>query len=240
MNVLDLAPELREMVGNLRGRDPPPEDVLRRLRDMNPQYRVTWTPATLDRVVAGRLYRGRPGLWWLHEVRPTSVHDRARRAAGAARLARYRRRSADGQQRNLGVESQCEDMMAGYWTVGLWPEVPAHGVPSFGSEPFFLDVRYSERVFKDEKRRVEYYAALDDAADHEAITEYDENPAFRAELADQYRQGAIEDWALIFKGKRSVVSGGLNQPAAPKEQPDAGTDGQQVARPRYGEDRQSA
>ena len=50
-----LAPELRELLGDLRGHDPPADDTLRRLREMNPNYRITWTHPTPDRVVGGKV-----------------------------------------------------------------------------------------------------------------------------------------------------------------------------------------
>lgn len=233
----DVAPDLRELLGDLRGHDPPPEDVLRRLRDMNPNYRITWTHPTPDRVVSGKTYFGRPGLWWLHEIRPGNPHDELRRRAAAARLERYNRFGDDRKLKNLGVVSQCEDMMAGYWTVGGWPEVPMEHTARFGSERFFWELQESERQFREQARRVQLSAAMDAAADEETLAELDENAAFRAYLSDGYRQIAKEDWATIFAGRRGLRFAKTLK-VVKESMDNAGTNGQQVARSGHGGDRE--
>lgn len=225
-----LAPELRELLGDLRGHDPPADDTLRRLREMNPNYRITWTHPTPDRVVGGMVYNGRPGLWWLHELRPNNPHDELRKRAAAARLDRYNSFGDDRKQKNLGTPAQCEDTMNGYWSIGSWPEVPLDGVPRFGSEGFFGELRESERIFREEARRLEMSAAMDAAADEETLNELDENAEFRAYLSDGYRQIAMEDWALIFAGRHGVRFATTLKTV--KESIDnAGANGQQVDGP---------
>lgn len=240
----DLAPELAEMLGSLRGRDPPAPEVLRRLRDMNPRYRVTWTPPTPTRVVKGQVIHGRPPLWWLHEVRPDNKHDHLRRLAGRARLARYYRRSTEDQQTDLGIPLVCEDMIEGYWTVGAFPEHATVVVvnertgakrvePGFGSDRFFADLVESERLYREGLDRLAVEERLDELGDEDALAELTDNPEFRARFRDMVRQHAAEDWAFIFAGKR-----GVRFEHTLKEGADADTDRESLAGSRHGEDRQ--
>jgi len=221
----ELPAHLRVMLGDLRGASPPREEILRRLHTINPNYRVTYVPMQLDvHDASGNVVRqGRPGLWFLHEVRPNNPHDHARRIAAQQRLDRFRRASVQYQARNAGIPEQCEDMMAGYWTIGSWPDqpmlLPQGRLMPFGSEAMFRELHEGEAAFRTQAAHLAKEAALDAAADEEALLEYDENPAFRAALTDTYRQAAVEDWALVFADRKTTY--GPNVGVKPKESSDA-------------------
>lgn len=212
MQISDLAAHLQPMVGDLRGADCPREDLLQRLFDLNPNYRLTHVPEVLDRVDrrTGAVLRGRPALWFLHEVRPQNAHDVARRIAAQQRLERWTKANQAFKDRNPSIPAQCADMIAGYWTVGSWP---AYGLklpngihlPGFGTDAMLAELSEGEEMFKAQAARLNKEAALDAAADEEALLEYDENPDFRATLADGYRQVAKEDWGVIFAGRMHSI-----------------------------------
>jgi hypothetical protein len=228
------------MILDLRGHRPPEESILQRLYDLSPHYRLAWFPASPGIIVDGRLHGARPALWELYEIRPQNPSDQARRVAGEARLARMSRWPEDRKRKHQWDFEYSRQMMRGLWTVGQFPDITiivpgASGtptvVPAFGSDRFFLELRESELSFREE------LLALDRAAQNEATDEFDENPEFRAKVIDQYRQGAIEDWALIFRDRRHIQTLGLKPP---KERDHAGTDREQMARPGHGEARESA
>ncbi len=205
-----LAAELRELLGELRGREPPIPPVLYRLRDLNCRYRLTWTPEVADQWHgAARLYAGRPALWWVHEVRPGNPHDALRRAAGLARWQRFQHRPQWFQDLHPTTRWECEDQVAGYWTVGSWPEEGVPGAGTFGSDRFFEELREGERSIARLRRSLDLERAYNDAADGEVADELTEDPAFRAQFVDLCRQAAIEDWSQIFSNKLSRVVQGL-------------------------------
>ena len=207
-----LPPELQELLGDLRGQEPPREDVLRRLRDINGNYRITWTWPTPDRIINSETVFGRTGLYWLHEVRPGNKYDELRKAAGDARLQRFEKFGDDRKIRSPGIPAQCEDMMKGYYGVGQWPRYVDNGVPPFGSERFFEELIEGEKTFKVEKARLEKEAALDGTADEQITEESDVNPEFRQHIRDV----AEEFYPYVCKGRRDFKSA-----AIPKEGIDA-------------------
>jgi len=225
VHIDDLTRDLRVMLGNLRGQDPPRAETMRRLRDINPFYRVTYSWPTPDKVVSSILYAGQPAFWWLHFIRPNSEADELRKRAAFHRLERYRKFGKDRQDKNLGLERWCEDAMLGYHTVGNWPTHSMSHVAGFGSDPFFEELARGEALFREEKKALEQQVRLDQAADHDSLQEATENSAYREELRKLYRLAAADDYELIFKGRKSVtIAHSL------KEQTD-GAHRQQIHRP---------
>ena len=192
--------DLQALLGDLRGQDVPDIRVLQRLRDINPNFRITWTWATPDKIVGGQTVPGRPGLYWLHEVRPGNKHDELRAAAGRARLERYEKYGEDRANKNPGIPAQCEDMMAGYHGVGQWPKYETDGVPPFGSDRFFFDLAAGEAALKGDKARLDKETALDGSADELVQDEYDYNSEFRQYI----RTVAEEFYPYVCKGRKGV------------------------------------
>lgn len=198
-------------------------DVLQRLRDLpgGQHYRVTWQHGALDRVEGGKRIPGMPGHWKLWEVRPDNKHDQFRRAAGYARLQRFKKREgAKASRVTAGDIEYCYAMMHGLHFIGAWPE---HAIVTrmmakgrvqetveqrFGSDAMFRELIEAERNARfaiaalDNQLRKE--AAMDDASDVEAMDELDENPEFRAQARELYRTAAMEDYGLVFNGRHSV------------------------------------
>ncbi|KPK09542.1 MAG: hypothetical protein AMS20_00015 [Gemmatimonas sp. SG8_28] len=243
MEITDLPQHLRAMILDLRGREPPEQSVLERLHAMSPNYRIAWFPGRRGIIVDGTVKGARPPLWELYEIRPHNASDAARRLAGEARLKRISRWSKEKQEENPGDFEYTRQMIQGLWTVGQWPDStmvipnldvtkPPRVLPAFGSDRFFLEIRESELAFREE------LAKLDILANKDANEEFDANPEFRASIIDSYRQGAIEDWALIFKDRRHIQTLGLK----PQQESDNanGTDRESVEGSGHREARQSA
>lgn len=208
------AHHLREMVGELHGHTPPPSEVLQRLYDMNPNYRVTWEPGGVVRVVSITIQETRPALWALHEIRPNNVHDRLRRIAAGARVRRWEAASKEWRDAHPKVPMICRDMLAGYWRIGEWPEramriQQPNGrhliLPPFGSDLFFRELQESEHTFAAEAARLALHEGLNNSADDQTLAELDENDAFREAASEVYRQAAVEDWGMVCAGAKGVL-----------------------------------
>lgn len=217
----DLADNLRPLVAFLEGRDPPPSDVLQRLYDLSPHFRLTWLQGTLDRVIGQKTVPGRPGYWKVWEVRPGNAHDKLRRAAGYARLQRLRKRKQEKQEGMAADFEYCQAMMNGLHFVGAWPEQPIvtkelvrrrviqRVEHRFGSDAMFrefaeAEIRVRQAVAKldSELRRDDL---MNDAADADSLSELEDNPELRAQLRDTYRQAATEDWGIVCNGRNGAV-----------------------------------
>lgn len=173
------------LLGELKGREAPGQDFLRRLNEISVRIRLTWTPAT----------ERRPAMWWVHEIRPGLPGDDLRRGAGKARLERFERWPAALQRTEWPIRDQAIDWVNGYY-----------GVSSFTER----DWENPDLVLGEIKESF----TIDDAKWQEAMKklcgeavqgEMDLNPEFRGETFER----AWEVWPYLVKRPHSVVVDGL-------------------------------
>ncbi len=158
-----------DLLGPLRGRMPPPEDVLRRLHELSSAFRITWTPATARR----------PARWWLHEVRPyQGPVDHYRREVGLNRLRRLGSLPAADQDSRMAEFWQAEDLKLGYYYVGDYAE------GEFGSEGFFRELRRGHELILQEQRAQALQASREAEGTAEVAEEMAEDSAFRQHIRD--------------------------------------------------------
>lgn len=196
------------------------DTVLLRLHGINPNFRLTWTPPEEPRMVdepdkPTTLTGGRPALWWVHEVRPNNPIDELRKAAGKSRLDRWNRATQAYREMNPATPAQCRDWMAGYHTIGSWPDGPIehkdqNGVvqnvtPGFGSDRFFEELLEGIQAINNTLGQLELDRRLNDAGEEKLADEAEVNPDFRQlcrDVADHYHAG-------IFRGRVGVLVDGL-------------------------------
>jgi len=179
-----------ELLGFLRGRLPPPEHVLRGLRALSAHFRVSWTPATKPR---GKK-KGRPALWWLHEVRPNAGPiDRVRREVGARKRAQMERWAVAAKQDREAEMWQREEQAAGYYEVGSYAE------DYFGTPTMVDELRRGQELFRQTMRQLAVEANRDTQAIEEIVLEEKDNPEFAAWIRD-----VATDFYPAVAGRRQV------------------------------------
>lgn len=148
-------------IARLRGRAEPREEILNRLLDINPNFRVGWIPE-------GREIDGvqRPALWRIYEFTDHPM----RRSAGHARFVRYERMSPAKQAENPGLVYQAEEALDGLNLVMDCLE------EEFGTDAMFQALQQAERDLA--PLRGEVKKAQDTQADDEIVEEMDANPEY--------------------------------------------------------------
>jgi hypothetical protein len=180
-------------IARLRGRAEPREDILDRLLQINPKFRVSWLPPGAPQIDHEGQEYARPAMWRVYEVNENPM----RRAAGYARRQRFDRwgESKEGQERqakNMGILYDAEDWMDGLHLIGEFSE------EFFGTERMFESLKQGEieiAPFRDSVKE-----AQDNDSDTDALDEMDANPEF----TDLVRETAKE-WYNRVKGNPSVA-----------------------------------
>lgn len=175
-------------IARLRGRAEPRQDILDRILEINPTYRVSWLPEGVhQKDHQGKDYF-RPAMWRIYELNENPI----RRAAGFARLQRFEKWEKAKQAENIGLVYDAQDWMDGLHLVAEYSE------QFFGNEQMFDDLKRYELELAPFRGDVK--KAQDDDANRDALDEVDVNPEF----AEMVRETA-KDWYNLVKGNASVA-----------------------------------
>lgn len=177
-------------IGRLRGRAEPRQDILDRLLEIHPAFRVYWSPESHGPGYDedGKL-RVKPGFWEIHQYSPSPL----RKEAGHAMLARLRalfdRKSESAkEQLNLGTIEYAEQMIDQVHYVWAVPEA------MFGQDMMFEELR--DIVAQTRRVQQEMEAELKRAEARQVMQEGEDNPAFDEQMkllwADEYERICLD------------------------------------------------
>jgi hypothetical protein len=200
----------------LRGANSPAVSLLEAIKRINPNFRVSFTPA-----VEHDGHITRPALWWIHEQKSGTRADYLRREAGRYRLGRLWKRPRKELERRIASWWEAEYMAAGLYLIRSYERA------EWGEQAMLEQLRQGEAMYQLELKKAARAATQDDLAAAQAEDEMYDNPEFA---------GFVRDVAFEFY--RNVSGGALEQVTATltKEPSDDRTHGEPMGRPGHGED----
>lgn len=156
-------------VGLLRGRAEPRRNILDRIREVNPSYRVCWVPPGCE---VNNQAIVRPGLWRIYEY----MEHPMRQMAGGARLARFSQMSHEKRSLNPGLVYDAQASKEGLNYIADYVE------EAFGTDAMFVELRTSEQNLAAHRSTVR--KAQWQQGDAETLEEMNVNPQFRDYVRD--------------------------------------------------------
>lgn len=174
-------------IARLRGRAEPREDILNRILEINPSFRVGWIPPGIPIEKDGETYQ-RPAIWRIYEFRPNEL----RQAAAHASYRRFLGWLPEKQAQNPGLVFDLEDRVDCLHLVAEFSE------DYFGQDRMFEDLKQTERdlaPYRDDMR-----LAQQQDAQREVEEEMDVNPEF-----SDYVREIAKDFYNLVKGNSSVA-----------------------------------
>lgn len=172
-------------IGRMRGHMDPTDEFLRRLVDINPDFRVHWYPSWGDR----------PGFYIIAEHREDPLFQ----SAGLARYKRWKDRD-DLLETDPRPIWDVELMIDGGHVVGTW------GRDGFGSEAMLFDLQKSEFELRGQRARV--LKGQEDATLKFVEDEAKKNEDYR----DMLRQWGKEDYKVVGRMLKHIDLGRVQQP----------------------------
>jgi hypothetical protein len=202
----------------LRGASSPAVSLLEAIERINPNFRVSFTPAV---VRDGK--EQRPALWWIHEQKQGTRADYLRREAGRYRLGRLWRRPRVELERRIATWWEAEYQAAGLYSIR------SYTIAEWGEQAMLEQLRLAEAAYDVELKKARREQTREDLAAAEAENEMHDNPEFA---------GFVRDVAIDFyrnvSGGTLVAMGATTAKETASDEPN----GQSVAGPGHGRDRE--
>lgn len=203
-----------QAIGRLRGRPEPREDILDRVLQIHPDFRVYYSPQMVgpgyDRW--GKL-KVKPACWVIYQFQQTAASN-LRQQAGRYMLARIRRTIEAAEKAgdtskleriNTGLTEKAEEMIDLVHWVADYPE------EMFGTERMFQELYEAVRDYKKNQQEIEL--ALARAEREEIDGEVDQNEVFDQHLKDV----CMDEYSRVCLGavSRPAMGFGSAAPAPP-------------------------